>query len=216
MFASLATTPTRQQGAGENWKPSAQPVQRAENSCVFTTAETQREKGFFFFFPSATHTAPAISITAMWPQREQYICQQDQVLNRPSEPLNPSRHPLHWPQQSPRTPQPGHLSPIHSGCPTIFCKEDISKLSKRPKEQRATDTGAHLEAAAPKYDTQVYFWTWYWDLYFGKLRDKHPAVFVRNVRVDAEAVPVWFVRFNITCPDSSIYKRHFTEDRYGK
>lgn len=50
MFASLASTPTRQQGAGENWKPSAQPVQKAENSCVFTTTETQRSKGFFFFF----------------------------------------------------------------------------------------------------------------------------------------------------------------------
>lgn len=128
MFASLASTPTRQQGAGENWKPSAQPVQKAENSCVFTTTETQRSKGFFFFFffPSATHTAPAISITAMWSQREQYICQQDQVLNRPRKPLNPSRHPLHWPQQSPKTPQLGHHSPIHSGYPTTFCKEDTS------------------------------------------------------------------------------------------
>lgn len=48
MFASLVTTPTRQQGAGENWKPSTQRLQKAENSCVFTTAEIQRWKGFFF------------------------------------------------------------------------------------------------------------------------------------------------------------------------
>lgn len=124
MFASLVTTPTRQQGAGENWKPSTQPVQKAENSCVFTTAEIQRWKGFFF--SSATHTAPAISITAMWSQREQYICQQDQVLNRPRKPLNPSRHPLHRPQQSLKTPQPGHVGQIHSGYPPVFYKEDTS------------------------------------------------------------------------------------------
>lgn len=53
---------------------------------------------------AATHTAPAVSITAMWPQREQYICRRDQVLNRPCQPLNPSRHSLRRPQQSPQNP----------------------------------------------------------------------------------------------------------------
>lgn len=39
--------PTRQQGAGKNWSRSMQPLQKAKNSCVFTTTETQRSKGFF-------------------------------------------------------------------------------------------------------------------------------------------------------------------------
>lgn len=42
--------PTRQQGAEENWRASVQPVQKAENSCVFTTAETLEGCFFFFFF----------------------------------------------------------------------------------------------------------------------------------------------------------------------
>lgn len=123
MFASLVTMPTRQQGAGKNRRLSMQPFRKAKNSCVFTTTETQFQKGLFF--PLATHTAPAISITAMWSQREQYICQQDQVLNRPRKPLNPSRHPLYWPRQSLKNPQPDHLSFIQSGYP-IFFKEDTS------------------------------------------------------------------------------------------
>lgn len=42
-----------------------------------------------FFFMPATHTAPAISITAVWSQREHFICQQDQALNRSCKPVNP-------------------------------------------------------------------------------------------------------------------------------
>lgn len=42
--------PTRQQGGGENRRPRAQPVQKAENSCVFTTPETQRSIDFSLFF----------------------------------------------------------------------------------------------------------------------------------------------------------------------
>lgn len=98
------------------------------------------------FFPSTTHKTPAISITAMWSQREQYICQQDQVLNRPREPLNPSRHPFHWPQQSLKTPQPDHFSPIHSGYPPVFCKEDTSFTCPNYLGNPVTDTKANSEA----------------------------------------------------------------------
>lgn len=77
---------------------------RKLKTAVFLQPLKHNARRFFFFFSLATHTAPAISITAMWSQREQYICQQDQVLNRHHEPHNPSRHPLCWPQQSPPKP----------------------------------------------------------------------------------------------------------------
>lgn len=101
----------------------------------------------FFFFPSATHTAPAISITAMWSQREQYICQQDQVLNRPREPLNPSRHPLHWPQQKPQNPSTWPSQPNSFRISSYFLLgghfRHLSKLSKLPEAQHVTDTEAN-------------------------------------------------------------------------
>lgn len=60
VFASLAT-PTRQQGAGKKWKPSVQSFQKARNSCVFTTTETQRSPIFFFFF-SPFHRLPILHL----------------------------------------------------------------------------------------------------------------------------------------------------------
>lgn len=62
----------------------------------------------------------------MWSQRQQYICQQDQVLNRARETLNSSRHPLCLLRRSPRTPEAGHPGPILLGYPCIFSKKDTS------------------------------------------------------------------------------------------
>lgn len=49
----------------------------------------------------ATHAAPATSITAVWSQREHFICQQDQALNRSCKPVKSSEHPVHPPFAQP-------------------------------------------------------------------------------------------------------------------
>lgn len=189
MFASLVTTPTRQQGAGENWKPSAQPVQRAENSCVFTTTETQREKGFFFSlhrlpilhlpFPSQPcgHKGSSISVNRI-------KCSID-----PREPLNPSRHPLHWPQQSPKTPQPG---PNQAQLIQDILLFSVRKILPSPVQTVQTTWGAvcyryrgHLAAVPQNWTLKSVFEPDIEAFILAKL-NKNPVAL-------SCSVPVWFV-----------------------
>lgn len=79
---------------------------------------------FFPSLPLASHIAPAVSITAVRSQREQYICRQDQVLNRPREPLNPSRRPSTGLDKAQKPHQTGQRSPIQARYPPIDSEED--------------------------------------------------------------------------------------------
>lgn len=90
----------------------------------------------------------------MWSQRELYICQQDQVLNRPRKPLNPPRPPSlasTKPQNSSTWAIAAQF--IQDILPVFLqvgCFLHLSKLRKLPGKQRVTDAEANAAFFPPK------------------------------------------------------------------
>lgn len=118
--------PTRRLGAGgavKNRHP--QKKKKRKQLCFYNGWNTTRGRSFFLVFFFSAITAPAVSITAMCPQNKLYICQQDQVLDRPQS------HSV--PQDTPHT-----RTHTHTQCQChAFKNNSIFQMSSLPSSRTA-------------------------------------------------------------------------------
>lgn len=141
--------PTRQQGGGENWRGGPQPVQKAENSCVFTTAETQRSIDAFLFFPPSDRL-PTLHLP--FPSQPCGHKESSISVNRIKCSIDPVSHSIlqdtfsNGLNKAPKTPKPDHLGPI----PLLFAQEVTSVKDSNDMGGVVTPTRGPFGSYFPK------------------------------------------------------------------